>query len=207
MGKKEIKIGTAIALSTLVAMQSCKSQAKNSGTDDTNTQQNRNDMSTDSVKLEKRLLKLSKTKYKGELSMGAMCYEVSAPIKIDYQCSYCNEETKDRYDNWLVGEIQGIDAIVTQLKEKGYDVVLDKTEFCEHCSKRIILNPELIFKIRFSDNGDYHEVRSNIQNEYQCLLEFILGNDKYQGDYGEEIALHDNIEIIQKMTGLGKGIH
>ena len=92
--------------------------------------------------------------------------------------------------------INQIDDIVEQIKTLGYDAVLDKTEFCPKCSKKNIENPELIFKIRFSDKADYHVVRSNIINEYQSLFEFLSNPDKFTGDK----------VIIQKMTGLGEDL-
>lgn len=38
------------------------------------------------------------------------------------------------------------------------------------------------------------------------MYNFINGDDMYRGLQDEEYAIHDNINIIQKMTGLGKGI-
>jgi len=126
----------------------------------------------------------------------ASCYEPAVDYYEDYVCSYCNNTTKGKYSDWIVHNIKEIDDIVKKIKELEYDVILDKTEFCPHCSKKDIQNPELIFKIRFSDTADYHVVRSNIVNEYQCLLEFLKNPDKYTG----------NREIIQKMTGLGEDL-
>ena len=127
---------------------------------------------------------------------GAMCYDPIVDYYVDYVCSDCNSTIKDTYSNWVVYSIKQIENIVLRIKNLGYDVVLDKTEFCPHCSKKSIENPELIFKIRFSDKADYHVVRSNIINEYQCLFEFLSNPDEYTGDK----------EIIQKMTGLGEDL-
>jgi hypothetical protein len=85
---------------------------------------------------------------------------------------------------------------VSKIKSLDYDAVLDKTEFCPICSKKNIQNPELIFKIRFSDEAGYHIARSNIVNEYQCVFDFLSKPDEYKGDKA----------IIQKMTGLGEDL-
>ena len=127
---------------------------------------------------------------------GATCYEPAVDDYVDYDCSYCNNIIKRTYSDWVVRSIKQIENIVSQIENMDYDVVLDKTEFCPYCSKKNIENPELIFKIRFSDKAEYHVVRSNIINEYQCLFDFLSNPDEYTG----------NREIIQKMTGLGEDL-
>ena len=124
----------------------------------------------------------------------AMCYIVAFEEYVDYLCSHCGVTIKGKHGNRMIFNIYSIDETVAQMKTLGYDVILDKTEFCPYCSKKNIENPELIFCIRFSDEVDYHFVRSNIINEYRCLLEFLSNPEEYTG----------NREIIQKMTGLGE---
>jgi hypothetical protein len=126
----------------------------------------------------------------------AMCYDPAEPYYVDYVCTHCNNVIKDKYGDWEVHTIGQIDKIVEQIKALCFDAVLDKTEFCSHCSKKNIENPELIFKIRFSNEADYHTARSNIVNEYQLLFEFLSNPDGYTG----------NRAIIQKMTGLGEDL-
>jgi len=198
MKTKNIKIGLVAALGGLVAIPECNMQSNNP----TDT----NHINTDSLRLEQRLKELSQTEYTGELAWGAMCYKIAMPVYVDYSCPYCDDTIKEKYNNWTIYMINQIDDIVEQIKTLGYDAVLDKTEFCPKCSKKNIENPELIFKFRFSSKANYHVARSNIVNEYQCLLAFLSGQDKYAGAQGQEYALHDNIAIIQKMTGLGKDI-
>jgi len=127
----------------------------------------------------------------------ASCYEpgVEQPY-MDYICSHCGDTIKGKYGDWIIHNINTIADIVKGIKDLGYDAILDKTEFCPYCSKKTIENPELIFQIRFSEEADYHTVRSNIANEYQCLFNFLSKPDEYTG----------NREIIQKMTGLGEDL-
>ena len=127
-----------------------------------------------------------------EIITGAMCYVVGFPVLADYVCPYCGNTIKEKYNKWMIDSIKQIDEIFKNIKGLGYDVVLDKTEFCPKCSKTEIQNPVLIFKIRFSEEDEYHIARSNIVNEYQCLYEYLSDPDKFTGD----------IAIIQKMTGL-----
>jgi len=195
MKTKNVKIGIAAALSGLTAMPGCNSQSGEPIVV--------NNMNADSIKLEKRLLELYQTEYNGELTWGAMCYAPIEPAYMDYVCSYCGETIKEKLNNWMVFNINQIEEIVSRIKNSGYDVVLDKTEFCPHCSKSDIENSELIFKMRFSSKADYHVARSNIINEYLCLLAFLTNRDTYSDAWDDEHALHDNIAIIQKMTGLG----
>jgi len=209
--KKRIKTGIIAALSGVVVLPGCDSALKEQIDTEVpgrnlppREQSGTNIPNADSLRLEERLKELSQTKYDGELAMGAMCYVMAIPMHVDYVCSYCGDTIKDRYDDWEVYNINRIEEVVKQIKNLGYDVVLDKTEFCPHCSKGNIENPELLFKFRFSSNATYHIAKSNIINDYQCLLAFLSNQDKYLGGFGEEHALYDNIAIIQKMTGLGK---
>ena len=128
--------------------------------------------------------------------IGATCYDPAYPDNVDYVCSYCGNIIKGKYSSWLIFDINQIEEIVNQIKKLDYDVVLDKTEFCPNCSQKNIENPEIIFKIRFSEEAGYHIARSNIVNEYQCLFEFLSNPDKFSG----------NRAIIQKMTGLGEDL-
>ena len=199
MKNRKIEIGLIAVLSGgLVATQGCSSQSDKPIDD--------NNMNPDSIKLEQRLKELSQTKYTGELTWGAMCYDPMAPAYMDYICSHCGETIKEKHNNWMVFAINQIDEIVTRIKKLSYDVVLDKTEFCPYCSKSDIENPELIFKMRFSTKANYHIAKSNITNEYLCLLAFLSNQDTYLNVFDYEFALHDNIAIIQKMTGLGKDL-
>jgi len=131
-----------------------------------------------------------------KLTKSAMCYVPKLDNYLNYVCSHCGNTIKEKYESWTVRNIKQIGNIVNQIKKLNYDVILDKTEYCLHCSKKDIQNPELIFKIRFSETADYHVVRSNIINEYQLLFEFLKNPDKYTG----------NREIIRKMTGLGEDL-
>jgi hypothetical protein len=195
MKNRKIKIGLIATVSGMVAIQGCNVQAVNSS--------NVSNRNADSIRLEERLRELSNTEYKGKLAWGAMCYKPTVPKYVDYLCPYCGDTIR-KYGDWEVRNINQIEEIVKQIKSKGYDIILDKREFCPHCSKESIEKPELIFKIRFSAQANYHVVKSNRVSEYQCLLAFLLGKDKYSGGHDEEYALHDNIAIIQKMTGFGK---
>ena len=135
---------------------------------------------------------IEETEEAEETITGAMCYDAGIPDFADYICYYCNNITKGKYGSSVIYVINKIEEILAQIISLDYDVVLDKTEFCPKCSKKTIENPELIFKIRFSEKVAYHVVKSNIINEYQCLYEYLSGPDKFSGD----------ITIIQKMTGL-----
>ena len=128
--------------------------------------------------------------------VAAMCYDPAVECYVDYVCPYCKGVVKGKYCDWMVHAINQIEEFVKKIIELEYDVFLDKTEFCPKCSKKNIENPELIFKIRFSEKAAYHIVRSNIINEYQCLFEFLSNPDEYTGDKA----------IIQKMTGLGEDL-
>ena len=212
MKNKNLTLRIAATLGGLATAQGCDAQsstpiANDLGTDSIKLEQQLTDKTADSIRLEKQLSKLAKTKYTGKLEMGAMCYAPMMLQTIGYVCPYCGDTIKEKYDSWVLYNIESIERIVGEIKSLGYDVVLDKTEYCPRCSKRTAIGePELIFKIRFSAKADYHIAKSNIVNDYQCLLAFLLNKNTYSGGHGEEYALHDNVAIIQKMTGLGKNL-
>lgn len=184
----------------------------------------RNLIVKDRARLEERLKELAETKYNGKLSSGAMCYCPDAPKKESYICPVC--KTRSMQTNHTIWNIEHIRAIVTEIRQLGYDAILDEHEFCVKCGgkeskiiKRIrdigeweseyieTPNPSLIFKIRFSTKEEYHTAKSNIAADYNLVLEFLRGNDSCLGERDMTLPIHDNIDVIQKMLGLGKKIH
>ena len=108
----------------------------------------------------------------------------------------------------------------------GFDALLDEGEFCIHCGenakdyptipegisleerRELFRNrnqnkPDLIFKIRFEADGDYHIAKSTILNEYKCVLEFLKSNECWLDGFGRTSTIHDNVKILQKMLGIG----
>jgi len=142
---------------------------------------------------------------KKELVPVASCYVTVVDYYEDYVCSHCGNTIKEKYTKQIISYIGQIEYGVNQMKGLGYDVILDKTEFCPHCSKKGIENPVLIFKIRFSEEADYHIARSNIINEYYCLYEFLKNPDEYL-ETQDVKTLPEKIAIIRKMTGLGEDL-
>jgi len=209
MKNKKITIGIAATLGGLAAVQGCDGQLSQPIADNINIvsaklEQLLNGENSDSIDLEKQLKELSKTKYAADPLWGAMCYDIAEPEPVDYVCSYCGDTIK-KYDSWTLYDIESIEEIVGEIKSLGYDAVLDKTEYCPHCSKKEINEPELIFKIRFSEKAKYHIVKSNIIDNYECLQTFLLNPDTYLDNYYEK-DLPEIIATIQYMTGLGKDL-
>lgn len=232
--KNKTKLSTAILIgSAVIGATNCEAQVENDSLELSNNPNKENQLEktfpiikNDSIVLENRLKELSVTEFKGNLKGGAMCYELERPIDGDYICSICGKKTK-RSGFHILYEKE-ISKIVKEIKALGYDVILDNKEFCQYCSKDVkdnrvaisqstnetlydyssefIEEPELIFKIRYSKDSNYYIVRSNIESDYFILLEYLRGKDKYDaGQYGE-VPLHYAIDILKKMTGLGKDV-
>lgn len=124
--------------------------------------------------------------------MGAMCYEISLTPS---SCSICGHEDcqSDRR----------IKNIVDTLRVIGYDVVLE----CRHKKEsQNYYSTDLIFKIRFSPQDEYHSIIDNNYEHYSCLLAFFQGKKVYETFNEGTEPLHTNIDVIKKMTGLGKDI-
>jgi len=210
---KTTKLSTAILIgSAVIGSTNCEAQVEKDSLELSNNPNKENQLEKkfpiikkDSIELEKRLKELSITPYFGKLNTGAMCYESgSAIISKDYICPICGKKSDIKnYDHWGISEIR---EIVKDIKSLGYDVILDETQFCEVCNGEKDTNPYLYFKIRFSENSPYHSTNSNILSDYNCLLQFLLGKEKFTSDREVEKSIYDNVYIIYKMTGLGKEI-
>jgi hypothetical protein len=157
----------------------------------------------DSLSLVQRLRELTALKYDTSLTVveGPMCYVMASPMKEDYVCPVCASTTPST--TYANGNIRSIRAKVEEIKKMGYDVVLDESGYCSHCSGKEVERPELVFKIRFSENAPYHTAKSNIYADYDATARFLKGS---KDDI--EVLLNarkDNekvFAIIKKMTGL-----
>jgi len=207
MKTKNIKIGIVAALSGLATAQNCDAQtdkSTNTGSqnaDNIRVEQKLNYISAESS-IKELLGKLSQTGIimPSQEIVGAMCYGIVAPKRINFVSRFFIDR---KYDKWVLHNISEIEEIVSEMKTLGYDIVLDKTEFLRK-NKKNIKEPKLIFKIRFSDEADYHVVRSNIENEYHCLLEFLSNPDEFS-DMANKLTEYYSL-TIQKMTGLGEDL-
>lgn len=181
-----------------------------------------------STELEERLNQLANQEYKGELFPGAMCYSIAVSSEKEFLCPICNQKiiTTD-YDSASLEKIkQDVDII----KSLGYDALLT----CSHKTETYTFPPipkiidgqmvsddsetqmdsiekqrtitTLTFKIKFSDKDDYHIVNSDIESDYDILVAFLKGAEIRTSFHGATIPLHDDIDVIKKMTGLGRDI-
>ena len=168
----------------------------------------------DSIQLQERLNEIANEEYKGYLSPGAMCYAVAVGKVEEHNCPICNKKIfiKDHSFNTL----KNISKYVANIRSIGYDAKI----ICKHDNntnnqlqndnydklKQQDIKTEtqttITFKIRFSQKDKYHIVHSNIESDYSTLLAFLSGSDVCPGKNGSTISLHDNIEVIEKMTGL-----
>ena len=161
----------------------------------------------DRIKLEERL-KYIEQKKNNEKCSGLIMNSDVFWLWTDYFCSLCGTSAKEEYSYGVIVEIRLIEIVVKKIKKLGYEVALDKSDYCTHCRGKdfkLFEKPELIFSIRYSGQSDYHVVRSSKIGDYECLLAFLEGKETYTVDWAEsnyEHTLHESIDIIQKMTGL-----
>jgi hypothetical protein len=159
----------------------------------------------DRLSLEQRLKELAETECSVQKTMGAMCYEMMPPVEKDYICPGCGYKFK--LTDWTIGEIEGIKRLVEQIKDAGYDVVLD--ECCGRCGIDKFIYRDtvhLIFKIRYSPDSEYHIAESNNLTDYQCVLDFLKGDNFYRDERDDVNPLNRHIAILQKMLGIGNDI-
>ena len=205
MRRKTNKIA---ALSGLVALTGgCESAKPVASSESSNSQETlKNTISmVDSASLVQRLKELTAVEFDTNSELNelkivshAMCYIVASPQEQDYECSKCGAKTPSTaYSN---GNIRSIRTLVNQIKALGYDVVLDESMFCSACSGMKHERPELIFKIRFSKNAEYHSAKSNVYDEYETVHQFLLGKDNFLKYYPGR--LDKKFRIIEKMLGI-----
>ena len=132
------------------------------------------------------------------------------PDDDEYKCVICNRLTYHRRFSHTHEKIIRIRKLVDELREAGYDSWLDEREYCEYCSENKDAKEDtwvkegLAFNIRFSSEQPYHQVRTIRESEYSCLSAFLLGNDCFEGERDYTFSMYDNIDVVCKMTGLGK---
>ncbi len=188
-----------------------------------------------SQELEDRLNQLAKEEYKGERFPGAMCYAMASPIEEEFQCPICGSKIiSTNYEQRSLESIKrdvdiiktfGYDAILvcthkqatietyqyppeppTTIADEDSLYINTETKAKTKTETKEVTETELTFKIRFSDKEDYHVVNSNIESDYDILVAFLKGAEIRKSFNDATIPLHDNIDVIKKMTGLGKGI-
>lgn len=206
MSKRQDKKNTAMLLGGIIALSgSCKSvkDVDVVSEEALNNRLSGEQMLLDSTNLVKRLQQLSVVEYDTVMPPVAMCYSMAAPFEENYKCPICNSETPSTsYEN---GNIESIRSVVSKIRSMGYDVLLDETMFCSHCSGKKYNRPELIFKIRFSKNSPYHEAKSNVYAEYQLVSIFLEGEEsfvKYVNSSPK--TANECLKVVEKMTGLSR---
>lgn len=199
MSKKKIQIGIAAALGGMaVSPAGSEVSAKNPVKTETAT-------SLDSLELEQKLIEIAGEDEKIPPPLAvAMCYEISVMPPVDYLCPGCGETTSGIYDRYIISNLDRIEEVVTSIQKMGYDAVLDRSGYCPHCRTGEEASPELIFRIRFSDAADYHIAKSNVYTHYEILRRFLSDKEDLTNFYEKNLTVSEHIEIIQKMTGLGK---
>jgi predicted Rdx family selenoprotein len=157
----------------------------------------------DKTLLEKRLKELSLSPYTGEICKGAMCYMPIWHDTGEYECVVCALKTTYQYRDYWISDLVEIRDIVAEIRAEAYDIQLDESEYCQYCSKNSdTTDPKPVIKIRFCAADNYHTVRAD-WHDIKCLQAFLKGVDHFTGAYDETIVLHENIDIICKVTGLG----
>jgi hypothetical protein len=160
----------------------------------------------DRQELEEKLKRISKTPYTGNYNFCfAMCYMPGEMMfeYVPYKCDICHEET--RYEANVLWRLESAKRYVEDMKNTRLqvDVEIDELDYCKHCTGKDVENPMPIFKIRFSQNEKYHEVKTDDDSDYECILAFLQGKDNYENCHRDATyPLNEQIEQLVRMTGL-----
>lgn len=197
MKNKKIKAGVVAAVGSAIIVSGGNAQAQ--------TTQKRG--VEDSIKLENRLKELAALPPREE-RMIAMCYAMAyTDAKGEFKCPHCGKETNSKWNTQITYNLSRVREVFDKIKAEGYDVALDETEYCPKCSKgKKIEYPAPVFKIRFSERSNYYAIKTGAVSDYVCLLAFLRDERLYKDQYKDEKYLPEEIQRIQKMTGLGKDL-
>jgi hypothetical protein len=166
---------------------------------------------TDRDELKKRLEVLEEISAEREDFNGVRCYAPPRGPDNVHTCPKCGKETP--LYNLRDHTIKTIAGIVKEIQSAGYDAILDESELCWHCvnpdfpeAPSGAFMPELVFKIRYDANSEYHVARSNVIEHYKCVLAFLEDAGHYYSDINSTQVLDREIGVLRKMLGPGVNI-
>jgi rubrerythrin len=169
-----------------------------------------NELIPDRARLEKRLKKLGEK----ELAKARKWPFYSSTTANPYTCPVCGTTTWHNIN--YSSSLSDIRETVAEIKQLGYDAVLDEHELCANCGHvddmecftfvngcTLLSGKKLIFKIRFSSDEDYHIAKSNEYEDYQTVLFFLTNTDSLAirttthsiDDISDAVVLHDMLGI------------
>ncbi len=164
--------------------------------------------------IQKQLAIIAKSPPPKELAMGAMCYEMVAPLnRVDYVCPACGEKTLYAIDDsaddaasqrhwqvtWNLSELDACRRLVSQIDN--LDMTLDESQFCNHCSPHTEV-PKLGLVIRYPDQPEPHRVWDVSQTDLIMLDAAADGKLKYKGVTDNETALKDSLPRLEELLGV-----
>ena len=134
---------------------------------------------------------------------GAMCYEPMVPQPAMIKCDICG-------CNIEVDTIQKninsyLKHTATAIRKLNYDAKIDC--FCSKCFSVVKLNtnkktPYYVFFFKAKGDLTYHKALITDSNDLEIILSFLRNKNKYKVDSYNEGLIKDNLDVIERMTGI-----
>ena len=178
------------------------------------------------AELVERLKKLAESEPPKDLSFGAMCYEMAAPINKEMPCPKCTRTMK-------VGEkdeiLSAYRVPLKRIQDLGVDAKLIVPEHCPECgfglgdcgltwNEREKLSPEdwkakqFHLEIKYPDHPKVVRVelegtswfsrKAGSDSDIELIALFLQGKDRYSWGNDSESALKDKIDRLRELFGI-----
>jgi hypothetical protein len=136
--------------------------------------------------------------------MGAMCYEAMAyPAVAEYICPVCGEKTiyEDYSTPFIEWELQGCRRMVESINElTEFQVTLDETMFCSHCTPDREGDPVLLLRVASTDSTEI--VNSVTVHDLRLLESFLQGRLYYLTENDGQMPLRDYEDRLRELLGV-----
>ena len=151
--------------------------------------------------------------------LGAMCYSMVEPPEKHHKCEMCGKDIT--YHDW--DRLESIVGLVQEMAKLGYDVKVKTV--CESCAEELkkelypnikseddegydwekdiwIFDLNLIFYFRTSSEEEYHRAIANSENQYKSVLCLFQNKAEYQGGFGRNYFIDEELDTLEFMTGI-----
>jgi len=165
----------------------------------------------------KRLEKLAKSKPPRNLSLGAMCYEMAIPPRVEKPCPDCNRPM-------IVGEkdefLRKYNVPLKRIQDQGVNATLIIPDHCSLCGFGLgffgltgeqryggtppddwTLN-KIRLEIQYPDQREPVRVELDSAFDLELMVLFLHGKTRCEAGFGREEALKDKVERLKELFGV-----
>ena len=150
------------------------------------------------AELVKRLQKLAKSRSPKNLSLGAMCYEMVAPMYKETPCPTCER-------TMIVGQMDEIlrayNVPLKRIQDQGVNAKLIIPKHCPQCGFGLI-EEKFQLEITYPDHPEPVRVELLFAHDLELMVIFLHGKDRYEAGQGREQPLQDKVDRLRELFGV-----